>query len=168
MTIEFFKRLGWFFVYLLAQVVVLGNIHLFGVATPLVYVYFILQLPYGYTKWGSLLWGFLLGLSVDIFFNTPGVAAASLTIIAALQPYYYQMFVSRDSLENLVPGLRTIGMVKFSYYVIPMVLIYCALFFTLEQFSFFHLFHWLQCVVGSALMTLVLIYTLEIAKKRNP
>jgi len=166
MTADIFKRLGWFVVFLLVQVVMLRHVHLFGVATPLLYVYFVLQFPRHLPKWGTLLWAFVLGLLVDIFSNTPGVAAASLTLIAALQPYYLGLFVSQDAPEDLRPALKTLGTLKYSYYSVPLVLLYCLVFFSLEQFSFFHIFHWLMCVVGSAVVTLLLIYTFELAKRK--
>ena len=75
------KRLGLFVVFVLAQTMVLGRIHLFGYATPLVYVYFVSMFPRSYPKWSILLWSFVMGLTIDIFSNTPGVAAASLTLL---------------------------------------------------------------------------------------
>ncbi len=165
MTTDTLKRIGWFMVFLLAQVFVLGHIHLFGVATPLLYVYFILQFPHEHPKWAILLWGFALGLTIDIFSNTPGVAAASLTLISAIQPYYYSMFVSNSVPATSQPSLHALGTLKYSYYCIPLVLLYCLLFFSLEQFSFFHFVHWLLCVVSSAAVTLAMIFTFEIAKK---
>lgn len=107
-----------------------------------------------------------MGLSIDIFSNTPGVAAASLTVIAAIQPYFFGLFVSRDSVDSLEPSLVTIGPTKYSYYIVTLVALYCLLFYTLEMFSFSHLLEWLMCVVGSTLITLVLIFTFEIAKSR--
>ena len=166
MTTDFLKRLGWFAVFLLVQVVMLQHIHLFGVATPLFYVYFVLQFPRHLPKWGTLLCGFMLGLLVDIFTNTPGVAAASLTLITALQPYYFGLFVSQEAPEDLRPALKTLGALKYSNYCVPLVLLYCLVFFSLEQFSFFHILHWLMCVAGSTAITLLLIYTFELAKKK--
>ena len=166
MTQDFLKRAGWFLVFVLAQAMVLGRIHLFGVATPLLYVYFVTQQPRNYPKWASLLWGFFMGLLVDIFSNTPGMASASLTLIAAIQPYYLELFVPRDAAENLRPSLVALGPVKYSYYVIPLVLLHCLMFFTLEHFSFFNILHWALCVVGSAVLTLVLIFTFETVKLR--
>lgn len=166
MTQDFLKRAGWFLVFVLAQAMVLSRIHLFGVATPLLYVYFVTQLPRNYPKWAGLLWGFLMGLLIDIFSNTPGMASASLTLIAAIQPYYLELFVSRDAAENLRPSLFALGPVKYSYYVIPLVLLHCLIFFTLEHFSFFNVLHWALCVVGSAVLTLVLIFTFEAVKQR--
>ena len=78
MSIEFFKRLMLYVVLVLSQALVLNHIHLFGYATPLLYIYFVVSFPRNYPKWGIILWSFLLGLNVDAFSNTPGVAATLL------------------------------------------------------------------------------------------
>ena len=165
MSIDFLKRLSWFGAFLLAQVLVLGQSHLFHYATPLLYVYFVTQFPRNHAKWAILLWSFMMGLLVDTFFNTPGVAAASLTLIGAIQPYYFELFVPRDSAEDLMPSLRNISPTKYAYYIVPLVSLYCMLFFSLEMFTFFNWLQWLLCVVSSALVTLLLIFTFEVAKK---
>jgi len=167
MSADFFKRLGWFALFFLAQVIVLGRIHLFHYATPLFYVYFVAMFPRNYPKWSVLLWSFLLGLIIDIFSNTPGLAASVMTILAAIQPYYLELYVPRDSADNLQPSMKTLGPVKYAYYVVPMVLLYCLLFYCLEMFTFFNAFYWLMCVVGSTLLTIVLIFTFEIAKRNR-
>ncbi len=164
MTIDLLKRAGWFMVFVLVQAIVLGRIHLFNCATPLFYVYFVTQFPRNYPKWGILLWSFLLGLMVDTFSNTPGLAAASLTVIAAIQPYFYELFIPRDSVEDLKPALSTLGPLKYNYYVITLVVLYCLLFYTLELFTFFNWVQWALCVAGSSAITLMLIFTFEIAK----
>ena len=166
MSSDLLKRGGLFVVFVLAQAMVLGHIHLFNYATPLLYVYFMTMFPRNYPKWGILLWGFFMGLCIDILFNTPGLASASLTLIAAVQPYYFRLFVSHDSAENLQPSLSAIGTVKYSYYIVALVLLYCLVFYTLEMFSFFNFVLWVLCVFGSAAITLALIFTFEIAKSR--
>lgn len=158
------KRLGLFALFFLAQVLVFGRIHLFHYATPLFYVYFVAMFPRNHEKWAILVWSFVLGLCVDIFSNTPGLAAASLTVIAAIQPYYLELYVPRDSADNLKPSMKTLGPVKFAYYIVPIVLVYCLLFYSLEMLTFFNAFYWLMCVVGSAIITLLLIFTLEIGR----
>ena len=167
MTEDLLKRAGWFVVFVLAQAIVLGRIHLFNCATPLLYVYFITQFPRNYPKWAILTWAFLLGLLIDTFSNTPGLAAASLTLIAAIQPYIFELFVPRDSAENLKPALSTLGPTKYSYYIILLVLLYCLVFYSLELFNFFNWQQWAMCIGGSAVITLVLIYTFEIAKAKR-
>ena len=141
-----------------------GRIHLFHYATPLFYVYFVAMFPRNHEKWAVLIWSFFLGLFIDIFSNTPGLAATSLTIIAAIQPYYLELYVPRDSADNLIPSIKTLGPMKYAYYIVPMVLLYCLLFYSLEIFTFFNGFYWLMCVVGSSLLTLVLIFTFEIGR----
>ena len=75
MNAEFFRRLLLYAVLVLAQALVLNHIHLFGYATPLLYVYFVVSFPRNYPKWGIFLWSFLLALNLDAFSNTPGVSA---------------------------------------------------------------------------------------------
>lgn len=161
MPIDFLKRLGLFFVFVLAQTMVLGRIHLFGYATPLLYVYFVAMFNRNYPKWAVLLWSFAMGLTIDVFSNTPGVAAASLTLIGAIQPYFLEPFIPRDSVDDLRPSIRTIGMVKYVYYIAVLVVLYCIVFFSLEAFNFFNWMDILKSVGGSAVITLVLILTFE-------
>lgn len=167
MTTDVMKTAGRFAVFLLVQVLVLGRIHLFGYATPLLYVYFVAQFPRSYPKWALLLWGFAMGLCVDVFSNTPGVAAASLTLVAAVQPYYFELFVPRDSVYNLSPSMAAVGPAKYAYYIVPLVVFYCLLFFSLEMFSFSNWVQWLLCVAGSAAVTLALIFTFELVRSKQ-
>ena len=45
MSIDLIRRIGLMILFTLVQVHILNHIHLFNVATPLVYVYFILLFP---------------------------------------------------------------------------------------------------------------------------
>ena len=166
MTIDFLRQMGIFAVLCLAQAFVFNRIHLFGCATPLIYIYMIIKLERNYPKWGMLLWGFALGLTVDVLSNTPGVAAASLTLIGAVQPYFMELFVQRDAAENLSPSLKTLGYGKFTFFASMLTLLYCIVFFTLETFSFFNLSQWIAQVLGSAIISLVIILTIESVRKQ--
>lgn len=166
MAIDILRRLSLLCVLCVVQALVLNHIHLFGCATPLLYVYMVLGFPMGYPKWALLLWSFALGLVVDTFSNTPGVASASLTLVGAVQPYFFALFVQRDSPENLRPSVQTLGVMKYSFYVFALVLLYCVVFFALEMFSFFHWLRWLECVGGSTLITVALILVLAYVRRR--
>jgi rod shape-determining protein MreD len=156
-----------FVVLVVVQALVLNHIHLFGVATPLFYVYFVLLFPRNYPKWGVLLWSFALGLIVDIFYNTPGMAAASMTLIGAIQPYCFEMYISRDAAESLQPSMDNIGWVKYFYYSLVLVIVYCLVFFTLDVFTFYNWLEWIKCVVGSSAITLLMILTFETVRGRQ-
>ena len=97
MAIDTLRRLTLLCVLCLAQALVLNHIQLFGCATPLLYVYLVLAFPLGYPKWALLLWSFAMGMAVDMFSNTPGCAAASLTLVGAAQPYFFALFVPADA-----------------------------------------------------------------------
>ena len=167
MTTDFLKRIVLFLVFVLAQALVLGGIHLFNCATPLLYVYFVMMFPRNYPKWALLLWSFTMGLLIDVLFNTPGLAAASLTLIAAIQPYLLEAFTTQDSAENLEPTLKTLGWEKYTVYAVMTVLIFCIVIYSLEMFSFFNLLHWAMCIIGSTLITLVFIFTFEITRSKK-
>lgn len=160
------KRITAFAALCLIQALVFNRIHLFDCATPMLYVYFALLFPRAYPRWAVLVWCFLLGLAVDTFSNTPGVAAASLTLVGLIQPYFLELFVSRDAPDDLPPSAAGIGKLKFSFYAVTLVLIYCLMFFTLETFTFFNWLQWIECVLGSTAITFVLILTIESVRNK--
>lgn len=167
MTSKTLKSILWYVLLLLAQVLVLNHIHLFQCATPLLYIYMVIGIRRNFPKWLSLTAAFITGLIVDIFANTPGVAAASMTFIALIQPYLLLLFMNRESPEDLKPTLRTLGFAHFIYFALPLILIFSLLFFTLETFNFFNWLRWLECIGGSTLLTLILILAIENIRKNN-
>ena len=77
MKIEVIRHFFTFIILCIVQVLVLNHIELFGCATPFLYVYFIMLFRRGFPRWAVLLWSFFLGIFIDMFSNTPGVAASS-------------------------------------------------------------------------------------------
>lgn len=161
MATDTLRRIILFIVLCLVQGLVLNHINLFGYATPLLYVYMALTFPRGYPRWAILLWCFFLGLSVDTFTNTPGVAAASMTLVGLLQPFVIELFMQRDSEENFKPTLMNLGYVSYIYYMLLLLSIYCIAYYSIEMFTFFNWLQWVECVVGSLLITSVLVFVIE-------
>ena len=166
MSIEFFKRLMLYVVLVLSQALVLNHIHLFGYATPLLYIYFVVSFPRNYPKWGVLLWSFLLGLNVDAFSNTPGVAASAMTLISLLQPYLLEVFMQRDSEDDFQPSISTMGAANYVYFSLLLTFIYCIVFFTVETFTFFNWLQWIVNIVASTLLSLLLIIVIDNLRKK--
>ena len=155
------NRLVMFVVLLLVQVLVLNHVWLLNVATPLLYVYFAITFPRNTEKGEVLGWCFFLGLLIDIFSNTPGLAAGTLTLIGMAQTYLVELFVPRDSVENLEVSAATLGWGKFSMLSGILTLIYCLLFFLLEAFNFFDWQLWLLRTLCSAALSLVMMLAIE-------
>ena len=156
-----------FVVLLLVHVLVLNHVWLLGVATPLLYVYFSITFPRNTEKGEVLVWCFLLGLIIDIFSNTPGLAAASLTLIGMVQVYLVELFIPRDSAENLEVSAATLGWEKFSMLSGILTLLFCLVFFILEAFNFFDWQLWLLRTICSTALTLVLMLAIESVRSKR-
>jgi len=161
MNIQLLKGIFSFAILLLVQVMVLNHIHFFNCATPLLYVYMVLLFPRNYPRWAELLLCFVMGFIVDVFSDTPGVSMASKTLLGLLQPTVLSTFMQRDSADDLKPSMRSMGTYKFGYYAIMMVLIYCVTFFSLETFNFFNWLQWIEIVLGSTILSVILILAIE-------
>lgn len=166
MVIDFLKKLAVFVVLCLAQALVCNHIHLFNCATPYIYLYMVVLFPLNYPKWAVMLWCFMLGLMVDTFSDTPGVASASLTLAGAIHPYWLRLFVKQDSPEDVGASYRDLGVTKFLLYIFVMSLIYCLAFVSLETFTFFDWQQWLLNIGGSTLLTFIILTAIASFKKR--
>lgn len=161
MTIDILKRVGLLIIFIIAQALVLGHIHLFDCATPLLYVYFALLLPRDHPRWASLLLCFLLGLGIDTFSNTPGLAAASMTLIGFVQPYILSLYLDREDAEDFKPSIATMGWGKYISYAFFLIFLFCVAFFSIEAFNFFNWQQWMMCIGGSFLVTIILIIVID-------
>lgn len=161
MITVYIKRIGWFIGLVLLQVLVLNNIHIGGYATPFLYIYFILKFNSDVSRNELMIWGFFLGLSIDMFANTPGMNAAATVALAFARCPFLRLFSSRDSLENMEPGFKTMGIVPFVRYVVICVVFQLTILLTLESFTFFSLPILLIKIIGSAMLTTLCILALE-------
>ena len=134
-----------FIILLLLQVLVFRRISMFwGGFTYvhfMVYPLFILLLPIRLPPVVVVLLSFLMGISVDIFYDSPGVhAAASVflgyvrnAIIKLLEPY--EGYNMEDS-----PTLKTMGLSWFMSYQALTLIIFLFTYFSIEAFSFVYIF----------------------------
>ncbi len=166
MSFDVIKRIALFFVLCVVQILFLNHIRLFNIATPMLYIFFVITFHRNTPKWALLLWSFALGLAIDVFSNTPGLASGSMTLIGIIQPYLLELFVPRDSIDDLEISTTTLGFGKYLTFSSILTIIYCLVFFALEAFSFYNWMHWLSCAGSSALLTLVLILSLEAVRKK--
>lgn len=151
----------------LLQVLVFNHVHIFGYATPMPYVYFLLILPTDTPRWLYVVTGFTLGLIIDLFTNTPGMAAGTLCFVGLLVPLFLKLFSAKDiDDEAFDPSHRTMEWGGFLKYTFAIVLIFCSLFFTLEAFTFFNWEVLLINIGGSTLLTTFFIIAIELIRKR--
>lgn len=155
-------RLSFLFVLLvLLQVCLFNQIHLFGVATPLLYLYFILKLPVEMNRNLVLVLSFLMGSIIDFFTYTWGIHMLSMTIVGFLRHYILPLFTPRDTFENFMPAFSTFSIGKFMGYAASLTIVHHILVFSLELFSLFDPVILLLKIGSSILLTLLLIFAFE-------
>lgn len=161
MILTYLHRFGWFVGLVLLQVLILNNIHILGFATPFLYVYFILKFASGTSRNELMLWGFAIGLTVDVFSNTPGMNAAATTLLAFARPLFLRLFTPRDLLDSIVPSFKTMGVAPFLKFVVLSVFVHHLVLLSIEFFSFTSLPLLLLRVVACTLLTLTCILAIE-------
>lgn len=159
----YLQRIEWFVGLVLLQVLVLSRVHINGYATPFFFIYFILKYNSGVGRNTLMAWAFFLGLSVDVFGNTPGMNAAAATALAFLREPLLRLVTLRDSAEDFVPGVKSMGLFPFFRYILLCTFLFCSVLLAIDTFSFFNLPVLLLKIVTDASMTMVCILCVESA-----
>ncbi len=169
MKINVFRLSLQFVLLLLFQALVLNNILLFGYATPLIYPLFILSLPVDMPRWLELIIAFSMGLILDIFSNTGGMHAFSLTLLAFLRPYILALLAPREGYDpGEIPSLYRQGAAWLSLYLLIALFIHHLAFYTLEIFSAAYVPYLMARVFASLLISFLLIFLIEVIFFKNP
>lgn len=153
------KVLLIYIVLLLLQVMVLNNIQMgsWGI-TPLLYVMFVLVLPFETPKWFLLVSAFVMGYSVDVFCDTPGLNAGASVLMAFARPWILNMISPRDGYESGTrPYLMVMGQGWFFIYSMALVFIHHVLYFALDEFGFSHILRMLGRIVVTTIVTEALV-----------
>lgn len=148
-----------FVVLVLLQVFLLNNLQVSGSLNPYLYVLFIITLPFSTPRWGILILGFIIGITIDIFMNTLGLHAAATVFMSFLRPFILSSFAPRDGYE---PSSRPVpadyGFGWFFKYTLIMVFIHHLFLFIVETFSFDNLPSTLWKIVLSSIVSVLFIF----------
>ncbi|MFO7789458.1 MAG: rod shape-determining protein MreD [Bacteroidota bacterium] len=126
-----------FLICLVLQVFIFNEMQISKYFNPSFYILFILLLPFESPRWLLLISGFLLGLGVDVFLNTPGINAAATVFIAFIRPEVLNLFSPRDGYEPAtLPRISHYGFTWFLKYALIIIIIHQLLLFFLEAFTF--------------------------------
>ncbi len=154
MNKEVLQFAALFVVMVLVQVLICNHIALFNVAMPIVFIYFIIRLPISLSLSVLFSLSFLLGVTVDIFSDTPGVNALACTLLAAFRrPVYYAYVPRDDKTKDLIPSISSLGVGVYCKYLISLVGIYCFLVFSIEYFNFADIEEIVLLSASSSLLT---------------
>lgn len=154
-----------FILFLLVQEFVLFRVtplHQFIV--PYLYYLYVLWLPFTMPRLGLTVTGFLFGLSLDYFTNTPGLHAAACTLIAYLRPFVIQLLLRQESAEMnyRFPSIRSMGFVPYTVYVLVLTLIHHAYLVLLEWIEIGSLTYFFGKVLATTGVSMLLIFVTEL------
>jgi rod shape-determining protein MreD len=159
---EIIRNIIRFVTLVLVQVLIVKNIELGRFINPFVYVLFLIILPFETPKWSLLFIGFILGITIDMFYDTAGIHAAACVVMAYIRPGILKLFSPRDGYESgTQPTVQYLGVPWFLSYAVILVLAHHFVLFYLEIFRFSEFFSTFFRAVISALSTMILIVAIQ-------
>jgi len=151
------KYAAMFIVLVLIQVLILNQVQFSGFVNPYIYILFVMLLPLSTPRYIVMFSGFLIGLTVDVFSNSPGLHAAATIFISYLRPYVIRTISGREDEMSNYPGLKQNTFSWFLYYAVIMVFFHHLVLFYLEIYTFSHFLTTLYRVVLSSLFSIFII-----------
>ncbi|MGC8803585.1 MAG: rod shape-determining protein MreD [Bacteroidales bacterium] len=147
-----------FILLVLLQIFIFNKIQFSNLINPYFYVLFILLLPFDMPRSALLISAFFLGLSIDLFSNTPGMHAAASTFMAFVRPAVLKGISPREDYEpDTTPTVYYYGLRWFIGYALVLVFLHHFVLFFLEMFRWSDFFSTLARVFLSTAFTSLLI-----------
>jgi rod shape-determining protein MreD len=162
---ELLKNIIRFVLFILIQVFVLFKVpplHRFVV--PYLYFLFILWLPFNLPRFWLTAIGFLFGLSLDYFTNTPGLHAAACTLIAYVRPFIINLLISQEGTDKnyASPSVTSMGWAPYATFVLVLTLLHHSFLIFLEWMRFGSFFFFVGKVIATTGISLLLILLTEL------
>jgi len=157
-------------IFVVVQVYVLDKLpplHRFVI--PVLYYLFILWLPFTLNRFTLLLIGFVTGLILDYFKQTPGLHAAACVLIAYVRPFIISILIPKDTAEfnYREPSPAAMGLAPYSVYVFILTILHHTYLTLLEWLQFGSFLDFLVKVISTTGISLLLIFTVELLFPRK-
>jgi len=165
--IKYFIR---FVLFLFIQVVILNELPpLHQFITPYLYFLFLLWLPFGTKRISLALLGFFTGYTLDLFTNTPGLHAAACTLLGYFRPTILSLLLSQEASEeiNREPSIGSMGWGPYAFYIVSLTFVHHFYLVLLEWLQFGSFGYFLGKVISTTLISVLLIFLVELAMNRR-
>jgi len=148
-----------FILLIFIQVFLLKNLAVYNLSTPYLYILFIMLLPFDIPNVLLFILAFALGLTIDAFYDTPGLHAASCVLLAFVRTVFINLTVQKDGFDNEPePTLSMMGFRWFFAYAVTLTLIHHFFLFNLEVFRFSEIQYTILRVILSSVFTVFLMF----------
>lgn len=157
-------------ILLLIQFTILDNVQLHSYVYINIYILAVYILPYRLKNASILLFGFFLGLIVDLGNDTMGIHTAATTLIAYIRPRLLMLTSNREQIDDVQGKQKISDFGWFFKYVLISTTIFNVVLILCEAFSFNNILISLFRIVCSTLAStlfILLYYFIALKKKQN-
>src|SRR6478752_1667055 len=152
-----------FFIFVALQIFLVQYLVLFNTGFCFIYIAFLLFLPIQLPPVILLLMGFTTGITVDTFYDSAGINAASCVLLAYIRPYVLRFLMPRDEYDaNDSVNVRLMGWTWFVTYALILIFLHHLLLFFLELGGLKVVGFTLLKVVVSTLYTFTVVVILQL------
>jgi hypothetical protein len=151
---------------ILFQVLILSRVDLsigsFTFIHIIIYPFWIFLLPLNTPKAGVLVFAFISGLFVDYFYNSPGVHAAAMVVVAYLRGVVLRIITPFEGYSNSTsPTLVQMGFGWFISYTTLLFLIFSFAYYSFDAFSFVYFFQIFLKTIFTLIPSVVLFFVIH-------
>lgn len=151
-----------FFLYLFFQVIILKNAVLFHTAFCFLYVAYLLLLPVETNPLFLMVTAFVMGVFIDMFYDSLGLHALSSVLIVYLRKYWLARLTPQGGYDNgSIPGLALSGLQWFLVYAMPLIFVHHAVLFFTEAGGFQYFGFTLGKILASTVYTTLVILIVQ-------
>ena len=167
---DLLKNIIRFILFILIQVFILNKIPaLHRFITPYLYYLFILWMPFKTPRLSITIIGFLFGLTLDFFEQTPGLHAAACSMIAYLRGLLISLLMPKEAVEisYAEPSVTSMGLMPYATYILLLTFIHHAYLVLLEWMQLGNILYFLGKVLATTGISLLLIAITEMLFNRK-
>lgn len=144
--------------FVFIQIYILNQVLFNGYINPYFYIMLIICLPQITPKWFLIIFGFFLGLSIDLFSGSLGFHSTSCILISFLKPSIEKIIIPKNTISNEQDILmERLGFKMFSIYAFIMISIHHIILFILAHFRISSLENMLGKIFLSSIITFIII-----------
>lgn len=157
-------------ILLLIQITILDNIQIHSYIYINIYILAVYILPYRLRNATILVFGFLLGLFIDLNAHTMGIHAAATTLIAYIRPRLLMLTSNREQIDDIQGKQKISDLGCFFKYILISTTFFNVVLILGETFSFNNFLITLLRIVYSTIVSLffiLLYYFIALKKKQN-
>ncbi|MCX2738341.1 hypothetical protein [Pontibacter anaerobius] len=152
-----------FFLFVALQVLLMDNLVLYSMGFCFIYVAFLLYLPLTINRVWLLFLGFIVGFTVDVFYDTMGIHAAASVLLAFLRPHVLNLLTPRDGYDSSdAVNIHVMGTRWFLTYAFTLILLHHAAVFFLETINFQTALYTLAKTLFSTLFTGIVVVIIQL------